>query len=280
MARKVRMQYPGAIYHVMNRGDRREAIFQDDEDRERRLQTLAAACQKTGWQVHADCLMGNHLGEWGIPKDSAAGRRVFEERMEWRRGQDLGSEFKRVERGWCLGGEEFRQELLEPGDTPPGPSHFGEVVQEAEAVQAERLVVAGLQRMGWREADLKARRKGESRKVELAWHLRAQTPQAAGVDCGAAQAGQPRTLGVAVAATRRGSAFRPRRPVPAENMTISILLNNPPFLEIPSACVKIAQRISPADGVQTILIFVEGVLMVFLGVDFWPVGVLQQNHSH
>jgi hypothetical protein len=56
-----------------------------------------------------------------------------------------------------------------------------------------------------------------------------------------------------------------------------ILLNNPPFLEIPSACVKIAQRISPADGVQTILIFVEGVLMVFLGVDFWPVGVLQQN---
>jgi hypothetical protein len=41
--------------------------------------------------------------------------------------------------------------------------------------------------------------------------------------------------------------------------------------------VKIAQRISPADGVQTILIFVEGVLMVFLGVDFWPVGVLQQN---
>jgi len=59
-----------------------------------------------------------------------------------------------------------------------------------------------------------------------------------------------------------------------------ILLNNPPFLEIPSACVKIAQRISPADGVQTILIFVEGVLMVFLGVDFWPVGVLQQNPTY
>ena len=49
------------------------------------------------------------LGEWGIPKDSTAGRRVFEDRMEWRRGEDLRGEFKRVERGWCLGGEEFRQ---------------------------------------------------------------------------------------------------------------------------------------------------------------------------
>jgi REP element-mobilizing transposase RayT len=51
MARKVRIQYAGAIYHVMNRGDRREASFEDDEDRERLLQTLAQTCQKTGWQV-------------------------------------------------------------------------------------------------------------------------------------------------------------------------------------------------------------------------------------
>ncbi len=32
MARKLRIQYPGAMYHVMNRGDRREAIFKDDQD--------------------------------------------------------------------------------------------------------------------------------------------------------------------------------------------------------------------------------------------------------
>ena len=218
MARKLRIQYPGAIYHVMNRGDRRDAIFADDQDRQRFLETLAQACQKTGWQVHAYCLMRNHfhlvvetpqpnlvagmkwllgvytsrynrrhkefghlfsgrykalivegsgngylktvcdyvhlnparaevvkvrqplsdyvwssyrlylgapsrrpgwlrvdrlLGEWGIPKDSVAGRRVFGERMEWRRREKPGEEFKRVERGWCLGGEAFRQELLE-----------------------------------------------------------------------------------------------------------------------------------------------------------------------
>src|ERR1035437_8135207 len=58
-----------------------------------------------------------------------------------------------------------------------------------------------------------------------------------------------------------------------------ILLNNPPFLETPSACLKTAQQISPTNGVQTILILGEGVLMVFLGVDLWPVGVLQQNQK-
>ena len=35
MARKLRIQYPGAMYHVMNRGDRREAIFKDDQDCDR-----------------------------------------------------------------------------------------------------------------------------------------------------------------------------------------------------------------------------------------------------
>ncbi|MEI6391601.1 MAG: transposase [Verrucomicrobiota bacterium] len=59
MARKLRIQYAGAIYHVMNRGDRREAIFEDDKDRERLLETLTEACEKTSWQVHAYCLMGN-----------------------------------------------------------------------------------------------------------------------------------------------------------------------------------------------------------------------------
>jgi hypothetical protein len=95
--------------------------------------------------------------------------------MEWRRREDLRGEFKRVERGWCLGGEQFRQELLEQVKTRSGPSHFGEAVQEAETAQAERLVAAGLRRMGWSEADLKARRQGEPRKVELAWELRSKT---------------------------------------------------------------------------------------------------------
>ena len=61
MARKLRLQYPGAIYHIMSRGDRREPIFVDVVDRQSFVATLSEACAKTGWQVHAYCLMGNHF---------------------------------------------------------------------------------------------------------------------------------------------------------------------------------------------------------------------------
>jgi putative transposase len=61
MPRQLRIEYPGAIYHVMNRGDRQEPIYQDDADHTRFLQTLGEACRKTDWQIHAYCLMGNHF---------------------------------------------------------------------------------------------------------------------------------------------------------------------------------------------------------------------------
>ena len=61
MPRPLRIQFPGAIYHLMNRGDRRESIFHDDQDRRCFLDTLGEACEKTGWQLHAWCLMGNHF---------------------------------------------------------------------------------------------------------------------------------------------------------------------------------------------------------------------------
>ena len=60
MARSLRIEYPGAYYHVMARGNRREAIFHDDEDRSFFLNTLSEACAMTGWKVHAWVLMGNH----------------------------------------------------------------------------------------------------------------------------------------------------------------------------------------------------------------------------
>ncbi len=43
MARKLRVDYLGAIYHVMSRGDRRELIFQEDADRQRCIETLGVA---------------------------------------------------------------------------------------------------------------------------------------------------------------------------------------------------------------------------------------------
>src|ERR1051326_429287 len=61
VARKLRLQYDGAVYHVMNRGNHREDIFRDDSDRRLFLDTLEETCAKTHWHVHAWCLMSNHF---------------------------------------------------------------------------------------------------------------------------------------------------------------------------------------------------------------------------
>ena len=52
------------------------------------------------------------LGEWGMPEDSPAGRQRIERALEERRGAEEGEEFKPIRRGWCLGEEKFREELL------------------------------------------------------------------------------------------------------------------------------------------------------------------------
>jgi putative transposase len=280
MARKLRVEYPGAIYHVMNRGDRREPIFHDDADREQFLAALGEACQKAVWEVHAFCLMPNHFhlvvetpqgnlvagmqwllgtytgrfnrrhklfghlfsgrykalivdgsgdgylktvcdyvhlnpararllaaeaplrayrwssfpdylkaaskrvpwlrverlfGEYRIPNDSAAGRREFGAAVEARRGQEEGEAFKGVRRGWFLGGEQFRQELLAGVDRQLGALHFGPERAESQDARAERLVQEELKRLGCTEADLAARRKGDPAKVRLAQRLREET---------------------------------------------------------------------------------------------------------
>jgi putative transposase len=280
MPRKLRIQYPGAIYHIMNRGDRREAIFEDDHDRRRFMQTLGQACEKTGWQVHAYCLMNNHfhlvvqtpqpnlvagmkwflgtytsrynrrhrefghlfsgrykslfvdgsgngylktvcdyvhlnplragllkagqplqayrwssygeylktagrrskwlrvdrlLGEWRIPKDSPAGRKQFARCMEQRRRQESpGAVWKAVERGWFLGDQQFKRELLAQMHERR-KDHYGPELREADEVHAEGVLRQELRRRRWTEADLELRRKGDPEKVEIAWRLRCQT---------------------------------------------------------------------------------------------------------
>jgi REP element-mobilizing transposase RayT len=281
MARKLRIQYAGAVYHVMNRGDRREAIFHDDQDRQRFLETLAEACAKTGWQVHAYCLMPNHfhlvletpqanlvagmkwllgtytsrfnrrhrlfghlfsgrykalvvdsatagylktacdyvhlnpvrakllelekpllsyawssfpdylksakrrpawlrvdrlLGEHGIPKDSPAGRRMFAERMEVRRGtEDKPEAWAPVRRGWCLGEETFRKELLAQVSERRGTHHYGTELLEGEEEKAERLVKEELARRKWSGTELSAKPKTDRHKARIALRLRKET---------------------------------------------------------------------------------------------------------
>jgi putative transposase len=60
MPRKVRIEFEGARYHVMCRGDRREAVFHDNKDREGFLETLGEVCAKCGFLIYSYVLMGNH----------------------------------------------------------------------------------------------------------------------------------------------------------------------------------------------------------------------------
>jgi REP element-mobilizing transposase RayT len=60
MARPPRIEYAGAVYHVMARGNHGQSLFADDQDRRRFLETVGEGCGKTGWRIHAVVLMSNH----------------------------------------------------------------------------------------------------------------------------------------------------------------------------------------------------------------------------
>jgi putative transposase len=60
MARPLRVEYPGALWHVMNRGVERRNIFADDGDRHYFLHLLEQVIQDYGWQLAAYVLMSNH----------------------------------------------------------------------------------------------------------------------------------------------------------------------------------------------------------------------------
>jgi putative transposase len=280
MPRKLRIQYPGAIYHVMNRGDHQEPIFHDDKDRETFLLTLEEGCEKTGWQVHAFSLMSNHfhlvietpnanladgmkwllgvftsrfnrrqkvfghlfsgrykalivdgsgdgylktvgdyvhlnpvrarllapeqrlesypwssyplyllensprpawlrvdrlLGEWGIAWDRPGAGQTFSAVMEARRQAELDQEFKPLQRGWCLGSEQFRAGMLKYIEEQRGKWHYGRELAESSHAKAERLIKAALQTAGVTEEQLAIWRKGHPLKLELAVRLRAET---------------------------------------------------------------------------------------------------------
>ncbi len=60
MARPLRLELAGGLYHVTSRGDRREDIYVDDDDREEWLSLLGRVCNRFNWRCHVYCLMDNH----------------------------------------------------------------------------------------------------------------------------------------------------------------------------------------------------------------------------
>ena len=288
MARKTRVEFPGAIYHVLDRGDRREAIYGDDEDRRMFLAALGEVCKRTGWRVHAYVLMSNHyhlmletpepnlvagmhwfqttwtarfnrrrrlsghvlqgrykavvvdpdasgyfaalsdyihlnpvragivglpdrlfdyawssfpaytfrrlrrgwlateavMGELGLA-DSTAGRRDYARRMCERavaelEGENEAPERSQLRRGWCLGGEAFRERMLYMMEKLTSGGRGGcrpdaAVLRDHGEAEARRLLARGLEVVGLTANDLAALPRGDERKAALAAMLRSRT---------------------------------------------------------------------------------------------------------
>ena len=68
--------------------------------------------------------------------------------MEGRRASEDGDEFKSVVRGWCLGGQSFRQELLAQTSERAGAEHYGVEIRESAEEKGEGLTREELQKLG------------------------------------------------------------------------------------------------------------------------------------
>jgi hypothetical protein len=79
-----------------------------------------------------------------------------------------------VERGWCLGDAQFKEELLAQMREGRG-DHYGPELREADTAHAEGLVRQELRRRRWTEAELERRRKGDPEKVVIARRLRQES---------------------------------------------------------------------------------------------------------
>jgi hypothetical protein len=113
------------------------------------------------------------LGEWGIPRNSLAGREEFAGRMEARRLTEGTGDYE--PRGWCLGSEESRQELLAQVSQMAAPKGGGEEVRQSALAKAQRIAQEELDALGWAAQDLQGRRKSDPQKVRIASRLRRET---------------------------------------------------------------------------------------------------------
>ena len=105
MARPLRIQFAGALYHVTARGDRPEAIYDDDEDRRAYLVTLGAVIERFRWICHAYCLMANHYhlvletSEGNLSKGMRELNGIYTQiliRHHWRVGHLLQGRYKAI----------------------------------------------------------------------------------------------------------------------------------------------------------------------------------------
>ena len=292
MPRTPRIEYAGAVYHVLSRGQRREAIVFDNEDRRTFFDTLAEACDRTGWRLHAWVLLPNHyhwlletpepnlvggmqwfqttystrfrlrhslaghvfqgrykaimiepdsdtyfqtvssyihlnparakgvlgndaslqdftwssypfylskpswrpaylevdrvLGNLGLTDDRSGRRRYAEHMAEryaevrtGRRWKENEAEWESLRRGWCLGSQVFREEMLDRidavMDTRIRGSFGGDAVRDHDECAARDEIEAALKALDLNAEDLPMLKKTDARKRAVAWWVRSHS---------------------------------------------------------------------------------------------------------
>ena len=115
------------------------------------------------------------LGEWGIPNDSPAGRLQFGSYLEARRRAEEEPDYDPYRKGWCIGSQELRQELLAQVSQLASAAHRGPEIQESGLAKAQRILQEELKALGWAAQHLQVYPKGDARKVRIAQRLRSQT---------------------------------------------------------------------------------------------------------
>ena len=81
MARRARVEYPGALYHVITRGNQRQRIFRDDRDREKYLEILSSLKNQFSFRIPAYVLMPNHVHLLLTPGDDPRSISVLMQRV-------------------------------------------------------------------------------------------------------------------------------------------------------------------------------------------------------
>ncbi len=282
MARQIRIEFAGAFYHVMSRGNNGDKIFFGKMGQESFLKVLNETCQRTGWIVHAYVLMGNHyhllietpeanlvagmkwlqgtytqrvnawmkrrghlfqgrykaqlvnadpmegryfqtvadyihlnpsrakmigkgkkwetlqdypwsslpaysswemkrpkwlevsrlLGTYSF-KDNALGRESYLKYLE-AKGAETGKSYSELERGWCLGDGDFRQQLLDKAERALSSikreSVSGSAIKEHDENEASKLLKEGVLKLGLGHADFaKMPKSAVEKKALAAW---------------------------------------------------------------------------------------------------------------
>ena len=96
--------------------------------------------------------------------------------MERRRLEAIDEEaLKPLRRGWYLGSEQFKEQMLELMEGELGESHSGELHRETAEQRANRIIAEELARLGWPESEWATRRRSDPGKLAIAARLRSET---------------------------------------------------------------------------------------------------------